>query len=189
MPVNLVAVKHAEWNKGRRVQKGTFLNRHSTNFPTSRGTFQSSPRLWAISRGRPRWDRSSESTASSIISASSTFRRVIAVARRIDSPPPRFYSIWIIFSFQQVSKFFEFANLLAIGLYRRFIIKNYSRIEDTFCWYLVSRYYYVYILIVKIYLYNICVPLLSQRYSVYLVYMRMIRIEKQRYYNGVIRIV
>lgn len=35
-----------------------------------------------------RWDRSS--TASSIISASSTFPRVIAVARRIDSPPPVF---------------------------------------------------------------------------------------------------
>lgn len=44
IPVNFVALKHAEWNKGRRVQKGTFLNRHSTNFPTTRGTFQSSPR-------------------------------------------------------------------------------------------------------------------------------------------------
>lgn len=71
IPVNLVALKHAEWNKGRRVQKGTFLNRHSTNFPTTRGTFQSSPRPSAISEGQ---------TMESIVESSSV----------ISSPPSTF---------------------------------------------------------------------------------------------------
>lgn len=77
MPVNFVPLKHAEWNKGRRVHEGTFLNRYSTNSPTTAETFRSSlrPLSYSVPTADRRIDR--ESTTSSTISASSTFQRLL----------------------------------------------------------------------------------------------------------------